>query len=89
MENLSKTTNVPKMGTLVFPMGRKCLPGGDTGKRDGHAESGMFVTCGEGVRCEEEEDQMRRTRLFWQVHRVWSKRHIADALMGVCYMSKR
>jgi len=24
-----------------------CLPGGNTGKRDGHAEISMFVACGE------------------------------------------
>ena len=24
-----------------------CLPGGDTEKRDRHAETGMFVACGE------------------------------------------
>jgi len=32
------------VGVLV---GRECLPGENTGKRDGHAETGMFVTCGE------------------------------------------
>ena len=50
-----------------------CRLGGDTGKRDGHAEIGMFVACGqrdtlqmpgEGVRGEEEDDQTRRTPFF-------------------------
>jgi len=116
MENLLKSTNAPKMGTLVFwnvaatktrPIwdAFSWLPGEDTGKRDGHAETGMFVACGErdtlqmpfwasamylkGGRCEEEEDQMWQTHQKRQVRCVWSKRHITDAHKGVCYMSKR
>jgi len=92
MENLSKTTNAPKMGMLLFQWGGNVA---DTEKHDGHAKSGMFIVCGERdtLQMPKRASAMYLKGGRWGRGEVWGRRgpkkHVADALLGVCYVSKR